>query len=139
MKDRFLQFLTTFIQLTARLKNFLMDWLLVKTKPSSRPKGLEEGLEECVTLCIKSWVILYIHYSTECQQKWPYSEPTHQVLFLTWCRDGPIAQFIILRLYTFLICHDLLSTKLSKQFSYSLLFTIKTAFIFLELKYCHFC
>ena len=34
----------------ARLKNFLMDWLLVL--------GLEEGLVECATLCVKSWVIL---------------------------------------------------------------------------------
>ena len=31
--------------LTTRLKNFLMDWLLVL--------GLEEGLVECATLCVK--------------------------------------------------------------------------------------
>ena len=47
-------FLTTFTQLTARPKNFLMDWLLVL--------GLEEGLVECATLCLKSWVILTILY-----------------------------------------------------------------------------
>ena len=40
----------TFTQLNTRLKNFLMDWLLVL--------GLEEGLVECATLCAKSWVIL---------------------------------------------------------------------------------
>ena len=46
--------MTTFTQLTARLKNFLMDWLLVL--------GLEEGLVECATLCVKSWVILTFIY-----------------------------------------------------------------------------
>ena len=44
--------MTTFTQLTARLTNFLIDWLLVF--------GLEEGLVECATLCIKSWVILML-------------------------------------------------------------------------------
>ena len=44
------QYLTTFTQLTARLKNFLKGWLLVL--------GLKEGLVECATLCIKSEVIL---------------------------------------------------------------------------------
>ena len=53
LKVKILPFLTTFTQLTTRLKNFLMDWLLVL--------GLEEGLVECATLCIKSWVILRIH------------------------------------------------------------------------------
>ena len=54
LKVRILQFLTTFTQLTARLKNFLMDWLLVL--------GLEKGLVECATLCVKSWVILVSKY-----------------------------------------------------------------------------
>ena len=40
----------TFTQLNARLKNILMDWLLVL--------GLKEGLAECVTVCVKSEVIL---------------------------------------------------------------------------------
>jgi hypothetical protein len=39
---RILPHLTTFTQLTARLKNFLMDWLLVL--------GVKEGLVECATL-----------------------------------------------------------------------------------------
>ena len=41
---------TTFTQLTARLKNFLMGWLLVL--------GLKEGLVECATVCVKSEVTL---------------------------------------------------------------------------------
>ena len=44
------KFLMIFTQLTARLKNFLMGWLLVL--------GLKEGLVECATLCVKSEVIL---------------------------------------------------------------------------------
>ena len=43
-------FLTTFTQVTATLKNFLMGLLLVL--------GLKEGLVECATVCIKSEVIL---------------------------------------------------------------------------------
>ena len=50
MKVRILQFLTTFTQLNARLKNFLRCWLLVL--------GLQECLVECETLCVKSEVIL---------------------------------------------------------------------------------
>jgi hypothetical protein len=42
--------LTTFAQLSARLKNFLRGWLLVL--------GLKEGLVECATVCVKSVVIL---------------------------------------------------------------------------------
>ena len=44
------QFLTTFTQLNARLKNFLRGWLLVLS--------LKEGLVECATVCVKSEVIL---------------------------------------------------------------------------------
>ena len=40
----------TFTQVTARLKNFLVGWLLVL--------GLKEDLVECATVYIKSWVIL---------------------------------------------------------------------------------
>ena len=47
---RILQFLTTFTQLTTRLRNFLMGWLLVL--------GLKKGLVECATVCVKSEVIL---------------------------------------------------------------------------------
>ena len=43
----------TFTQMAARLKNFLMGWLLVL--------GLKEGLVECATLCVKSEVILNVH------------------------------------------------------------------------------
>ena len=42
--------MTTFAQLSARLKNFLRGWLLVL--------GLKEGLVECATVCVKSVVIL---------------------------------------------------------------------------------
>ena len=42
--------MTTFTQLTARLKNFLMGWLLVLS--------LNDGLVECATVCVKSEVIL---------------------------------------------------------------------------------
>ena len=42
--------MTTFTQLTARLKNFLRGWLLVL--------GIKKGLVECATVCIKSEVIL---------------------------------------------------------------------------------
>ena len=50
LKVRILPFLTTFAQLSARLKNFLGGWLLVL--------GLKEGLVECATVCVKSVVIL---------------------------------------------------------------------------------
>ena len=50
LKVRILQYLTTFTQLTARLENFLVDWLLVL--------GLKESLVECTTVCFKSEVIL---------------------------------------------------------------------------------
>ena len=50
LKVRILQFLNTFTQLTDRLKNFLMGWLLVL--------GLKERLLECATVCVKSEVIL---------------------------------------------------------------------------------
>ena len=39
-----LPFLTTFTQVTARLKNFLVGWLLII--------GLKECLVECVTVCV---------------------------------------------------------------------------------------
>ena len=50
LKVRILPFLTTFAQLSARLKNFLGGWLLVL--------GIKEGLVECATVCVKSVVIL---------------------------------------------------------------------------------
>ena len=54
MKVRILPFLTTFAQLSARLKNFLVGWLLVF--------GIKEGLVECATVCVKSVVILiFLH------------------------------------------------------------------------------
>ena len=50
LKVRILPFLTSFTQLTARLKNFLRFWLLVL--------DLKEGLVECAIVCVKSEVIL---------------------------------------------------------------------------------
>ena len=47
-----MQFLTTFTQLTARLKNFLRGWLLAL--------GRKECLIKCATVCIKSEVILLL-------------------------------------------------------------------------------
>ena len=56
LKVRILPFLTTFAQLSARLKkNFLGGWLLVL--------GLKEGLVECARVCVKSVVILPVHIS----------------------------------------------------------------------------
>ena len=50
LKVRILHIFTTFTQVTAILKNFLVGWGLVL--------GLKEGLVECATVCVKSWVIL---------------------------------------------------------------------------------
>ena len=50
MKVRILHILTNFTQVTARIKNFLVGWLLVL--------DLKEGLVECATVCVKNWVIL---------------------------------------------------------------------------------
>ena len=47
-------FLTTFTQLTARLKNFLRGWLSAL--------GIKEGLVECATMCVKSEVIFILEY-----------------------------------------------------------------------------
>jgi hypothetical protein len=54
LKVRILPFLTTFAQLSARLKNFLRGWLLVL--------GIKEGLVKGATVCVKSVVILYYRY-----------------------------------------------------------------------------
>ena len=59
MKVRILPFLTTFAQLSARLKNVLGGWLL--------GLGIKEGLAECATVCVKSVVILLIKYHCFCQ------------------------------------------------------------------------
>jgi hypothetical protein len=61
LKVRILSFLTTFIQLTARLKIFLRGWLIFL--------GLKEGLVECATVCVKSefillYTVLTLSYST---------------------------------------------------------------------------
>jgi hypothetical protein len=47
--------LTTFAQLSARLKNFLRGWLL--------DLGLKEGFVECATVCVKSVVILRLWFN----------------------------------------------------------------------------
>ena len=52
-----LQFLTTFTQVTARLKHFLMGWLLAL--------GLKECLVKCATVCVKSVVILFYSYQVQ--------------------------------------------------------------------------
>ena len=57
LKVGILPFLTTFTQLTARLKNFLRAWSLIL--------GLKESLVECATVCVKSEVILTITYGTK--------------------------------------------------------------------------
>ena len=51
----------TFTPLTARLKKFLMGWLMVL--------GLKEGLVECETLCIKSEVILGVAHTLQRKRK----------------------------------------------------------------------
>ena len=56
LKVRILHILTTFTQVTARLKSFLLGRLLVL--------GLREGLIECATVYIKSEVILKNVYLT---------------------------------------------------------------------------
>ena len=92
LKVRILPFLTAFVQLSVRHKNFLGGWLLVL--------GIKEGLVECATVCVKSVVILtFLHYfhmwkkrkngsiyfrrmtfqtktkrSTECHQFWFFNE-----------------------------------------------------------------
>ena len=50
LKVRILTFSTTFTQLTVRINNFFVGWLLFW--------GLKEGLVECATVCVNSWVIL---------------------------------------------------------------------------------
>ena len=47
--------MTTFVQLSARLKNFFRGWLLVLSP--------NEGLVECATVCVKSEVILVFSYA----------------------------------------------------------------------------
>ena len=54
LKVIILPFLTTFTQVTARLKNLLRGWLLVLS--------LKEGLVECATVCVISEVILFYLY-----------------------------------------------------------------------------
>ena len=56
LKVRILPFLTTFTQLTARLKNILRGWLLTF--------GLKKCLVECATVSVKSEVILLCLEST---------------------------------------------------------------------------
>ena len=53
LKVKNFQFLTTFTQLNARIKEFLRGWLLVL--------GLKKCLVECATLCVKSEVMLDTH------------------------------------------------------------------------------
>ena len=54
------QFLMTFTQLTARLKNFLRGWLLISS--------LKEGMVECGTVFAKSKVILSMAWFDQIQQ-----------------------------------------------------------------------
>ena len=55
--------MTTFAQLSARLKNFLRGWLLVL--------GLKEGLVESATVCVNSVVILTSCLGPKKQDVWP--------------------------------------------------------------------
>ena len=56
----------TFTQLTTRLKQFLMGWLLFL--------GLKEGLVNCATVCIKSDVYLVVTWIFILGQLWKYNE-----------------------------------------------------------------
>ena len=63
--------MTTFAQLSARLKNFLGGWLLVL--------GIKEGLVECATVCIKIVVILidmaqFHYFGKQLQSKVAYDD-----------------------------------------------------------------
>ena len=57
LKVSILHILTTFTQVTVRLKNFLVGCLLVL--------GLKECLVECATLCVKSEVMLHNKHAFE--------------------------------------------------------------------------
>ena len=89
LKVRILPFLTTFVQLSARLKNFLWGWLLVL--------GIKEGLVECATVCVKSVVILG---------------------FL-WCSMGFDSSFIFPRSYNYISLNHLFWNKLWAALIYS--------------------
>ena len=67
----FLKWCSIFTQLTARLKNFLMGWLLALSLKEGLllVLGLKEGLVECATLCVKSEVILMHIYTYVKQNK----------------------------------------------------------------------
>ena len=67
--------MTTFAQLSARLKNFLGDWLLIL--------GIKEGLVECAIVCVKSVVILTKHCTAEYTVIWV---EWNSVLFFK-CKD----------------------------------------------------
>ena len=66
LKVRILPYLTTFTQLTARLKNFLRGWLLVL--------GHKEGLVECATVCVKSEVILKYNHAVYKKYKYKFKQ-----------------------------------------------------------------
>ena len=69
--------------LTARLKNFLMDWLLVL--------GLKEGLVECAIVCVKSEVILSWLVAHWCvaKLKWRYHKLVITLAFHAWDGKSP--------------------------------------------------
>ena len=75
LKVRILPFLTTFAQLSARLKNFLRGWLLVL--------GIKEGLVEFATVCVKSVFIL------------KYSPLETQQLMLPYLANVTVVKFCI--------------------------------------------
>ena len=67
--------MTTFTQLSARLKNFLRGWLLVSS--------LKECLKECATLCVKSEVIL-VFIVVDFQKVLPYFLIEIVLLWMVW-------------------------------------------------------
>ena len=76
----------TFTQVTARLKNFLMGWLLALSLKEGLllVLGLKEGLAKCATVCVKSEVILGSMYVI-CKM-----DPLQAMQFLLCARGGII-------------------------------------------------
>ena len=109
--------MTTFTQLTATFKNFLMSWLLVL--------GLKEGLVQCATMHVESEVILM------------------EVAKLIWLPRCPkkVMSVLFQDSLTTIIC-SVLSTGLGRYFGkpvnwtpYTFLFCLTTVHIFQSLHF----
>ena len=99
LKVRIWPFLTTFAQLSERLKNFLRGWLLVLV--------IKEGLVKCATVCVKSVVILTrLHAVNAYIAQWPFSFYIVQKLWCIFCSLLPC--YVILPIwYKLLWLHHL--------------------------------